>query len=55
MNGCHDGNCCYVNGGVGCQVAFVEDCVCGLDPYCCVFEWDAACVSEAVNDCAAAC
>jgi hypothetical protein len=53
--GCNDGNCCYVNGGVGCQVALVEDCVCGLDSWCCAVEWDDTCVLEAINDCAAAC
>lgn len=28
----------------GCSVQAIEDHVCGIDPYCCDFEWDSTCV-----------
>jgi hypothetical protein len=52
--GCNDGNCCIV-GGVGCEVPFVQNCVCNLDGWCCVFEWDSLCVNLAINSCSAQC
>ena len=52
---CHDGDCCTDNLYPGCESAFVQDCVCGLDPYCCDNFWDSLCVQQAVNDCQAQC
>jgi len=40
------GNCCEPNGGLGCDVPEVSDCVCAEDPFCCETEWDLNCVSE---------
>jgi len=33
----------------GCGDAFIESCVCFLDPDCCDTEWDGFCVQD-VND-----
>ncbi len=42
----HD--CCEV-GVAGCADPVVRDCVCAVDPFCCEFAWDQACL-EAVED-----
>jgi hypothetical protein len=55
ITGCNDGDCCAPHGYTGCQVAFISNCVCGLDPFCCNTEWDQYCVDEAIVDCGAAC
>jgi hypothetical protein len=44
------GNCCTPDDhGAGCDVAEINDCVCGEDPVCCDMAWDMFCVME-VND-----
>ncbi len=48
-------NCCDPHGGFGCQDQACENCVCGLDPFCCDTAWDAQCVGEARNDCTPPC
>jgi hypothetical protein len=41
------GNCCDPkNGGLGCEVTDVSDCVCAEDPACCEEGWDMYCVAE---------
>jgi hypothetical protein len=52
---CTDGNCCDPQLTGGCEVPFVEICVCAADPYCCATAWDDACVSIAIDQCAAQC
>jgi len=42
-------NCCATGHGAGCEDDQVASCVCRLDSYCCLNEWDAACV-QAVED-----
>jgi hypothetical protein len=49
------GSCCDTSASGGCDAPVVEDCVCGLDPFCCETEWDAQCVATAVDVCAAEC
>jgi hypothetical protein len=40
------GDCCDANlgGGSGCVDEYVQECVCGADPYCCTETWDDVCV-----------
>ncbi|MCH9682652.1 MAG: hypothetical protein K0V04_14550 [Deltaproteobacteria bacterium] len=45
------GDCCAANGSPGCELADVESCVCGVDPFCCSVDWDGLCVDVANNDC----
>ena len=52
---CHDGDCCTSNAYPGCEVPFVQDCVCALDSYCCDTLWDGLCVQQALDDCQAQC
>ena len=52
---CNDGNCCMAKETSGCQVTFVENCVCAMDMYCCDTAWDATCVGIAVDSCFAQC
>ncbi|MBC8071770.1 MAG: proprotein convertase P-domain-containing protein [Deltaproteobacteria bacterium] len=50
------GGCCTAAPDVaGCDTDPVEACVCGFDDSCCGVEWDATCVSEAVDFCNAEC
>lgn len=49
-----DANCCAAHGTPGCSDATVQNCVCSVDNTCCVIEWNAACVEQAVlHNCAA--
>ena len=48
------GDCCLAHGGLGCDDAGVEACVCGLDDICCAEGWDDICVQEAAQ-CGAPC
>jgi hypothetical protein len=51
-----DANCCCPpEGGLGCADEVCEDCVCGLDSFCCEVEWDLICCQEAENECGPAC
>lgn len=40
------GDCCEANteGNAGCYDTATQDCVCAVDPYCCLATWDALCV-----------
>lgn len=49
------GNCCTAHGGLGCDNAEFEACVCGVDDYCCTGEWDSLCVDTAYYDCGIPC
>ena len=49
------GDCCVVGPDPGCQDVAIEVCVCTLDAFCCTDEWDAGCVTRAVDDCGAIC
>ena len=51
----NSGNCCYVDGGAGCQYPAIQNCVCNLDSWCCLIEWDNVCVNLAINSCGAVC
>ncbi len=56
-------NCCIANGGIGCDDQVCQDCVCGLDPFCCGMDpdvggfWDGLCAGAANPGgvCAASC
>ncbi|MBC8068994.1 MAG: hypothetical protein IAG13_11730 [Deltaproteobacteria bacterium] len=50
-----DGDCCIAHAYTGCGNPEVEDCVCSLDSFCCMSQWDGICVSEATDDCGADC
>ena len=51
-----DGDCCTWDVGVaGCEVPVIENCVCGMDSYCCDVEWDDVCVDVATSSCQAIC
>ncbi len=49
------GNCCVSHMATGCEVPDIEDCVCAIDGFCCMVQWDDLCAGEAVNPCGAAC
>ncbi|HJZ05596.1 MAG TPA: proprotein convertase P-domain-containing protein [Patescibacteria group bacterium] len=46
-NGPPISDCCFVNGGTGCDDPTCEAAVCTIDPFCCNTDWDDVCVSEA--------
>jgi hypothetical protein len=50
-----DGNCCIAHMGVGCEVPAIQQCVCGMDAYCCNTEWDDICTGIAIDNCNANC
>ncbi|MCH8881621.1 MAG: DUF1028 domain-containing protein, partial [Planctomycetes bacterium] len=43
----HD--CCEVRHGPGCSDPQIEACVCAVDPFCCIVDWDGQCASEVEN------
>jgi hypothetical protein len=45
----YSGDCCLENGTPGCNNAFVAQCVCAQDAFCCTDFWDDACVSEVTS------
>jgi hypothetical protein len=50
------GNCCTAEAGrTGCENATIEMCVCGMDDFCCMTEWDETCVGIATDSCNAMC
>jgi hypothetical protein len=49
------GDCCVGHPGLGCEDLACATCVCDLDEYCCVTQWDTVCAGEASNQCAASC
>jgi len=50
------GNCCTAEAGrMGCENDTIEMCVCGMDDFCCMTEWDETCVGIATGSCSATC
>ncbi len=49
------GDCCAPHDAPACASQATTQCVCDLDAYCCQVEWDALCVEQAADDCAAGC
>ena len=47
--------CCEEHPYPGCNVAFIEECTCDIDDFCCNNEWDRRCVNTANNACFGAC
>ncbi|NUN13517.1 MAG: SMP-30/gluconolactonase/LRE family protein [Myxococcales bacterium] len=48
--------CCIAAAGTGCAAdKACEECVCGMDAYCCQNNWDGICAGEAIEQCAASC
>ncbi|MEK7731170.1 MAG: hypothetical protein AAB363_04865, partial [Planctomycetota bacterium] len=39
-------NCCQVGHGPGCNSPEIEACVCGLDSFCCLTDWDRTCTAK---------
>jgi len=44
-------NCCFPHPGTGCDDQACEDFICGIDPWCCEFDWDDTCIIEAHTFC----
>jgi len=38
--------CCTASMAMGCDDAEVQACVCAIDPYCCLQQWDETCVEK---------
>jgi hypothetical protein len=53
--GACESTCCREGSGAGCNTGTCESCVCAHDPYCCSVQWDAACASVTVEQCAGIC
>ena len=50
------GNCCTAETGrKGCENDTIEMCVCGMDDFCCMTEWDETCVGIATGSCSVVC
>ena len=47
--------CCKAKNDTGCPSVACEDCVCGMDAFCCDTQWDSICADEAQNQCDDAC
>ncbi|NUN12744.1 MAG: hypothetical protein HUU55_03830 [Myxococcales bacterium] len=48
-------DCCSAKSTTGCGNSACQDCVCGMDGFCCSTSWDTICASEANNQCASVC
>ncbi len=53
---CEGGKCvggpgCEESNEPGCGACACEECVCGLDPFCCQAMWDSLCVGECLDSC----
>lgn len=48
-------NCCEASPFPGCVDDAVTSCVCEIDPYCCEYGYDEACVSLGLTECQAQC
>jgi len=46
-----EGDCCIDNQTPGCEDAAVQECVCGMDDFCCSTEWDDMCAATAAEEC----
>lgn len=49
------GECCAAHEGLGCEDPATVDCVCSLEPRCCVEGWAAECAGIAAAQCGACC
>jgi len=47
--------CCFASGGIGCDDPDCTTAVCSIDPFCCEFQWDFICASEALVFCPDTC
>ncbi len=53
---CTPGFCCVGKPGPGCPVdEDLENCVCGIDDFCCDFSWDVDCVGVGLDSCGLEC
>lgn len=50
-----ESDCCAPSDVPGCTQAGVEACICGIDPFCCIFRFDESCVNLAAARCAGGC
>lgn len=50
-----EGDCCAASTEPGCNDAAIQNCVCGIDSYCCLGEYDEFCVAAAVAECDLSC
>ena len=50
-----EGDCCEDNNTPGCEDSGIQACVCGMDDFCCDFEWDETCANIAKDECGADC
>jgi hypothetical protein len=48
-------DCCEERDVPGCTDPVVEECVCQIDPFCCIFLYDQNCVDIGITSCANAC
>ena len=48
-------DCCHPSASGGCTATKVEECVCDIDPYCCVGAFDHHCVALSVGRCRGSC
>jgi hypothetical protein len=48
-------NCCFANGGLGCDDPVCQDTVCAVDPFCCSNTWDQICANQALSLCGDLC
>lgn len=48
-------DCCTERDVPGCTDPVVEDCVCQVDPFCCIFLYDQSCVDIGITSCGSAC
>lgn len=46
-----EGNACVPRATPGVLNEAIEQCVCGLDSFCCSNAWDSLCVQQAIDDC----
>lgn len=50
-----ESNCCSSSPVPGCTVPEVQECVCGIDPFCCAGSFDPNCAALAESQCGAIC
>jgi hypothetical protein len=48
-------NCCFANGGIGCDDPACQATVCAVDSFCCDVAWDGICAGEAADLCGPLC
>jgi hypothetical protein len=48
-------DCCGASDVPGCTVPEVADCICAIDPFCCVFRFDQNCVNLGSSQCDSVC